>query len=109
MTGTFELIEDTYGRFQFRLLNGVGEVLAVSGPFSDKKAAVAAIVSARENAAMALITDLTAIPTQQRTQQTTPMTPIPARLQRGPFPIGSARHTKDSVRRPHRTPATRKA
>jgi uncharacterized protein len=60
MTGTFELIVNNQGDFRFRILSGTGDVLAESGPYFDKKAAVAGIDSVRESASMALITDHTA-------------------------------------------------
>lgn len=59
MTGIFELVEPSRGAFEFRLLSSTGKVLAVSGPYSDKDSAVAAIRLARECAAMALIQDHT--------------------------------------------------
>ncbi len=59
MTGTFELIVNSHGDFRFRILSGTGDVLAVSGTYFDKDAAVAGIVSVRESASMALIEDHT--------------------------------------------------
>ncbi len=59
MTGKFELVETSRGAFEFRLISRTGKVLAVSGTYSDKDSAVAAIRLARESAAMALIQDHT--------------------------------------------------
>ena len=59
MTGIFELVEARRGGFEFRLISHTGKVLAVSGTYSDKDSAVAAIRLARESAAMALIQDHT--------------------------------------------------
>jgi len=60
MTGTFELVINNHGDFRFRILSGAGDVLAESGPFFDKNAAVKGINDVRESASMALITDHTA-------------------------------------------------
>lgn len=62
MTGTFELVVTTGGDFEFRLLSRTGKVLAVSGKYRDKNAAVAGIRDAQECAAMALINDRTPPP-----------------------------------------------
>ena len=59
MTGKFELVEPRRRVFGFRLLSPTGKVLAVSGMYSTKDSAVAAIRLARESAAMALIEDHT--------------------------------------------------
>ena len=59
MTGKFELVETSHGAFEFRLISHTGKVLAVSGTYSDKDSAVAAIRLARESAAMALVQDHT--------------------------------------------------
>lgn len=59
MSGIFELVEPRHGAFEFRLISHTGKVLAVSGTYSDKDSAVAAIRLARESAAMALIQDHT--------------------------------------------------
>lgn len=72
MTGTFELVINSRGGFEFRLLSGAGSLLAVSGAYSDKDSAVAAIALVRESAAMALIKDRTTDPPQ-------PAAPPPAR------------------------------
>lgn len=60
MTGTFELVVNNHGDFRFRILSGAGTVLAESGSFSDKNAAVQGIDAVRESASMALIADHTA-------------------------------------------------
>ncbi|MCH6472498.1 YegP family protein [Sinomonas terrae] len=62
MTGTFELLVNSRGYYEFRLLSLTGKVLAVSGPYPDRDSAVAAIALARESAAMARINDQTAQP-----------------------------------------------
>ena len=66
MTGIFELVEPSRGAFEFRLVSHTGKVLAVSGTYSDKDSAVAAIRLARESAATALIQDHT---TERRSPQ----------------------------------------
>lgn len=74
MTGTFELLVTGPGDFRFRLLSPTGDILAVSGAFSDKNAAIAPIHHARQCAATALFKDhtrgrpLSTSPTKQ-TQQ----------------------------------------
>ena len=67
MTGIFELAEPSRGAFEFRLDSRTGKVLAVSGPYSDKDSAVAAMRLARECAAAALLQDHTTGPPQPRT------------------------------------------
>jgi uncharacterized protein YegP (UPF0339 family) len=62
--GTFEPVVNSAGDFEFRLLSGTGKVLAVSGTYSGKDSAVAAIALVRESAAMALIKDRTTDPPQ---------------------------------------------
>ncbi len=59
MAGIFELLVTGPGDFRFRLLSPAGDVLAVSGAFSDKNAAIAAIHNARQCAATALFRDHT--------------------------------------------------
>ena len=58
MTGSFELFEDEYGYFRFRVTAPNGTVVALSTDFPDKRAAVAGIEAMREYAGMGLITDL---------------------------------------------------
>jgi len=62
MAGTFELFADDESRIRFRLVMPDGHVLAVSGPFTDKHAAAAAIEEVRECAGTGLIRD--AVPPQ---------------------------------------------
>jgi uncharacterized protein YegP (UPF0339 family) len=69
--GIFELVEPSHGAFEFRLISHTGKVLAVSGTYSDKDSAVAAIRIARESAAMALIQDHTTRTPQPPTPSTT--------------------------------------
>lgn len=57
MAGHFELFTDHQSAVRFRLLAADGSVLAVSGPFDDKKAVAAAIFDVRECAGMGLIED----------------------------------------------------
>lgn len=64
MTGIFELLEPSRGAFEFRLVSRTGKVLAVSGIYSDKESAVAAIRLARESAATAIVQDHTTEPPQ---------------------------------------------
>lgn len=58
MTGSFELFEDEYGCFRFRVTAPNGTMVALSTDFPDKRAAVAGIEAMREYAGMGLITDL---------------------------------------------------
>lgn len=64
MTGIFELLEPSRGAYEFRLISRTGKVLAVSGTYSDKNSAVAAMRLARECAATALVQDHTTEPPQ---------------------------------------------
>jgi uncharacterized protein YegP (UPF0339 family) len=57
--GTFELLLTDPGDFEFRLLSPAGEVLAVSGVYSNRNSAIAGIRDARECAATALFKDHT--------------------------------------------------
>ncbi|WP_247826102.1 YegP family protein [Arthrobacter antioxidans] len=58
MAGTFELFHDGGTSFGFRLTAPDGEVVAVSGQFSNKASAVEGIRAVRECAGTGLITDL---------------------------------------------------
>lgn len=57
MAGHFELFTDDQFQISFQLLAPDGRVLAVSGPFGDKRAAAAAIAEVRECAGTGLIKD----------------------------------------------------
>jgi uncharacterized protein YegP (UPF0339 family) len=58
MAGKFEVFVDAEAQYRFRLITPGGSELAVSGPYPDKSAAVAAIEAGRECAGMGLISDL---------------------------------------------------
>jgi uncharacterized protein YegP (UPF0339 family) len=58
MAGTFELFIDDESKIRFRLVMPDGHVLAVSGQFTDKRAAAAAIAEVRECAGTGLIRDV---------------------------------------------------
>ncbi|MGN7200076.1 YegP family protein [Arthrobacter sp. SAFR-044] len=58
MAGTFELFVDDDAQIRFRLVMPGGHVLAVSGQFTDKHAAAAAIEEVRECAGTGLIQDV---------------------------------------------------
>ena len=58
MAGTFELFVDDDSQIRFRLVMPDGHVLAVSGQFTDKHAAAAAIEEVRECAGTGLIQDV---------------------------------------------------
>lgn len=57
MAGHFELFTDDRSYVRFRLVAPDGTVLAVSGPFDDKKAVAAAIADLRECAGTGLVED----------------------------------------------------
>ncbi|WP_197497052.1 ANTAR domain-containing protein [Arthrobacter sp. B6] len=57
MAGHFELFTDDQFHIRFQLLAPDGSVLAVSGPFGDKRAAADAIIQVRECAGTGLIQD----------------------------------------------------
>jgi uncharacterized protein len=58
MAGKFEIFADGNAKFRFRLMDDAGAVVAMSGGYEDKSAAVAGINAVRENAASGLIVDL---------------------------------------------------
>lgn len=58
VAGRFELFVDAGSCHRFRLMAPDGAVLAVSGPFVDKAAAVAGIREVRECAGTGLVSDL---------------------------------------------------
>ena len=58
MAGTFELFVDEDSQIRFRLVMPDGHVLAVSGQFTDKHEAAAAISEVRECAGTGLIRDI---------------------------------------------------
>ncbi|MHC6592531.1 YegP family protein [Arthrobacter sp. C152] len=62
MAGMFELFIDDDAQIRFRLVAANGQVLAVSGQFTDKRAAAAAIADVRECAGMGLIQDVATPP-----------------------------------------------
>lgn len=62
MAGTFELFVDDDSQIRFRLVMPDGHVLAVSGQFTDKRAAAAAIEEVRECAGTGLIRDVVTPP-----------------------------------------------
>lgn len=57
MAGTFELVPDEQGGVRIRLINGAGNVLAVSGSYQDSAAAASGVTEIREHAATAHISD----------------------------------------------------
>jgi len=61
MSGQFEIFADG-ASFRFRLTGEDSEVLAVSGAFPDKAAAVSAVMRVRENAAAGRIVDRSSVP-----------------------------------------------
>ncbi|UUL75179.1 YegP family protein [Pseudarthrobacter sp. Fe7] len=79
MAGTFELFVDEDSQIRFRLVMPDGHVLAVSGQFTDKHAAAAAIEEVRECAGTGLIQDVAPPPPG-------------ARLSPAPHPRYAVRH-----------------
>jgi uncharacterized protein YegP (UPF0339 family) len=61
MAGSFEL-RAADGGVRILLVNGMGNVLAVSGKYRDKVAAAAGVTAIREHSATAHITDRTGAP-----------------------------------------------
>ncbi|MBE4720034.1 YegP family protein [Pseudarthrobacter sp. AB1] len=62
MAGSFELFTDAESQVRFTLVAQDGTVLAVSGPYPDKRDAAAAIKDVRECAGTGLIRDFCAAP-----------------------------------------------
>ena len=57
MAGHFELVDAPDGGYRVRMLDGSGDLMAISVTFPTKRAAVAGIAMAREIAGTGLITD----------------------------------------------------
>ncbi len=76
MAGQFELFTDADSRVRFRLVASDGSVLAVSGPFEDKRSAAAGIMAVRECAGTGLIKELRSSP--WATRHNAGMLPPPA-------------------------------
>ena len=98
MAGKFEVFVDTEAQYRFRLITPGGSELAVSGPYPDKSAAVAAIEAVRECAGMGLISDLcpTGIPVPAPASAVAETTaavqaPVPAACEPRRFPIDGFR------------------
>jgi uncharacterized protein YegP (UPF0339 family) len=64
MAGKFELIAAEQGGVRIRLVNGAGNVLAVSGIYRDSAAAASGVNEIREHAATAHIADYSTPPPQ---------------------------------------------
>ncbi|WP_051388903.1 YegP family protein [Arthrobacter sp. 35W] len=59
MSGTFELVDTSDGAYRVHLVDGDGQLMAVSVAFETKEAAVQGIARAREIAGTAFIKDWT--------------------------------------------------
>jgi hypothetical protein len=57
MAGQFELVDAPDGGYRIRMLDGAGDLLAISVTFPTKRAAVAGVAKAREIAGTGLIRD----------------------------------------------------
>jgi uncharacterized protein YegP (UPF0339 family) len=60
MAGYFELVDAPEGGYRLRMMDGSGQLMAVSVTFPTKKAAVAGVAQAREIAGTGLVKDRTA-------------------------------------------------
>lgn len=60
MAGYFELVDAPEGGYRIRMMDGAGQLMAVSVTFPNKKAAVAGVAQAREIAGTGLIRDRSA-------------------------------------------------
>ena len=60
MAGYFELVDAPDGGYRIRMLDGAGNLMAVSVTFPTKRAAVAGVAQAREIAGTGLIRDRSA-------------------------------------------------
>ena len=60
MAGYFELVDAPDGGYRIRMMDGAGQLMAVSVTFATKKAAVAGVAQAREIAGTGLIRDRSA-------------------------------------------------
>ena len=60
MAGYFEVVDAPDGGYRIRMLDGAGDLMAVSVTFPTKRAAVAGIAQAREIAGTGLIRDRSA-------------------------------------------------
>lgn len=96
MAGKFEVFVDAEAQYRFRLITPGGSELAVSGPYPDKSAAVAAIEAVRECAGMGLISDLCPagipVPAPAEAETAAPVqAPVPAACEPRRFPIDGFR------------------
>jgi uncharacterized protein YegP (UPF0339 family) len=57
MAGYFELVDAPDGGFRVRMMDGAGDLMAISVTFPSKRAAVAGVAMAREIAGTGLIRD----------------------------------------------------
>jgi uncharacterized protein YegP (UPF0339 family) len=57
VAGHFELVDAPDGGYRVRMLDGSGDLMAISVTFATKRAAVAGVAMAREIAGTGLITD----------------------------------------------------
>ena len=60
MAGYFELVDAPDGGYRIRMMDGAGQLMAVSVTFPTKRAAVAGVAQAREIAGTGLIRDRSA-------------------------------------------------
>lgn len=103
MAGKFEVFVDAEAQYRFRLTTPDGTELAVSAPYRDKSAAVAAIEAVRECAGMGLISDLCPAGNSVPTPVAATPAPVPAACEPRRTPVdGFRKHA--AVRRPAAVP-----
>ncbi|WP_251041365.1 hypothetical protein [Arthrobacter sp. ISL-30] len=71
MAGTFELVDAPEGGYRVRMLDGTGNLMAVSVTFPTKRAAVQGVAMAREIAGTGLIRDVSHDRRDEPLRQTT--------------------------------------
>ncbi|MGZ4661683.1 MAG: YegP family protein [Arthrobacter sp.] len=101
MAGYFELVDAPDGGYRLRLLDGSGELVAITVTFPTKRAAVAGVAKAREIAGTGLIRDLS------RDQQTgtlkLPSMRQHSKVVKGASGLGSGRPTGATSQKRART------
>jgi uncharacterized protein YegP (UPF0339 family) len=77
MAGYFELVDAPDGGYRVRMMDGSGNLMAISVTFPTKRAAVKGIEMAREIAGTGLIRDLSESRRAEPSQRIRPSQPVP--------------------------------
>ena len=104
MAGKFEAFVDSDAYFRFRLLAPDGAVVAVSGPYEDKRALADGIAAVRECAGTGLVTDLcpAGVAMRQSPADVQDRVPVPGRADCDDPRVPATGHTFVLARVPRR-------